>query len=306
VTGPAPRFAQDVWWVAVYEVGEAVRTRLLQLVLLGYAAGIGGACWLLIRILRELEAPIAAQMGLPATERPGALMEQLLASDSLRSLVSPLADGSSAAADLLQRPLLGVWAGAASMVLLPMVLLFASSGSIAAEVGSRSIRYLACRTGRLQIGLGKLLGQLLLAGVAAAVGIGVAFTMGMTMMVGNEPGALLGELLLRTGRACAYALPFAGIGLTASAWIPSANGARFAAAASCVGLVLVDHQLDVRTGDTFVGRLADLGRQFIATGIWPDLWSLRAEEVTGGVLRCVVLAVVYYAVGHARFGRRDL
>ena len=37
------RFLADVGIVALYEVGEAVRTRLLQLLILGYTGGIGAA-----------------------------------------------------------------------------------------------------------------------------------------------------------------------------------------------------------------------------------------------------------------------
>ena len=36
----------DTLWVAVYELGEAVRTRLFQLVILAYLGGIGFSVWL--------------------------------------------------------------------------------------------------------------------------------------------------------------------------------------------------------------------------------------------------------------------
>ena len=55
------RFWSDVWWVAVYELGEAVRTRLFQLVLLAYAGGIAASGTVLVLILKAAEV-----RGIPA------------------------------------------------------------------------------------------------------------------------------------------------------------------------------------------------------------------------------------------------
>ncbi len=306
MSGEHVRWLSDVGWVAVYEVGEAVRTRLLQLILLAYAGAIGGACWLFTFILRELETPIALAMGLPATRRPGAMVTQLLEGDELRSMFRPLVASGAELDQLLDRPLLGLWAGAAAMALLPLVVLFAASGSIATEVRSRSIRYLACRASRVSIGLGKLAGQLLLAGVAAALGVLVAWVAGMTLMTGNDPLALLGELTLRTLLACAYALPFAGLGLAASAWVPNANGARVLATGAFLALPITGYYLDVFAKGEVAERAADLLRLFVATTLWAPLWSLDPGTALVAVAHCGVLAVVYYAVGHARLAVRDL
>ena len=299
------RFWTDVAWVGVYELGEAVRTRLFQLVLLAYAGGIGVSSWLLVEILHQLETSAAAAMGVPATDKPGAMASTLLGNGELKDLLEPIVGGGQVDA-LLSRPILALWTGAAAMALLPLVLLFSSSGSIATEVRSRSIRYLLCRTGRLQIGLGKLFGQLLLALVAAIIGGAVAWTMGMTMMVGNPPVALALELANRTLRACAYALPFAGLGLAASQIVASPNGARFLAAAAMVAMPIVAWQLDEHVGPDLLGRLADLAGLFVATTTWQDLWSTDAATLQIAVARCVGLAVIYYAAGHAVFVRKDL
>ena len=53
------RFWTDVWWVAVYELGEAVRTRLFQLVLLAYAGGIAASGTVLVLILAVAEDRLA-------------------------------------------------------------------------------------------------------------------------------------------------------------------------------------------------------------------------------------------------------
>ncbi len=300
------RFSADVWWVAIYELGEAVRTRLFQLVLLAYAGGIGASTWVLVKILQQFERAAAETLGVPPTERPGAMMGTLLANGDLAGLIGGIVGEGNDPAALLREPLLGLWTGMASMALIPLVLLFSASGSIATEVKSRSVRYLLCRTGRLQIGLGKLAGQLLIALVAAVIGGVVAWGMGMTLMTGNPPVALALSITERTGRAALWALPFAGLGLAASQWIPSPNGARVVAAGVLLGMPIAAHWLGEQAGVTLLGRLADLAGLFIATTAWTDFWSPDPGVLGGAVARSVVLAVVYYSLGHVIFARRDL
>lgn len=300
------RFVADVWWVAVYELGEAVRTRLFQLVLLGYAGGIGAATWILVQILKSFEQTAAKTLGMPSTERPGAMMDTLLENGEVVRLVAGIVGSDVDATRLLEEPLLGLWTGMASMALLPVVLLFSASGSIAAEVKSRSVRYLSCRTGRLQIGLGKLFGQLLIAAVAAVIGGVVAWTMGMLLMTGNPPVALALSILDRTARAAVWALPFAGLGLAASQWIPSPNGARVVAAGVLLAMPIAAHWLQESVDVSLLGRLADLAGMFIATTAWTDFWSLDPGTFAGAVVRSIVLAVIYYSLGHVVFARRDL
>lgn len=301
------RFLADVGWVAVYELGEAVRTRLFQLVLLTYAGGIGASTWILVRILGRIEEGLAGTLGVPATERPGAMMSTLLANGDLAQLVGPaVGQPDDVVAELLREPVLGLWTGVSSMALLPLVLVFSASASIAAEVKSRSIRYLSCRTGRLQIGLGKLVGQLLIAIVAALLGAVVAWALGMTLMVANPPAALALSLVERTLRAVVWALPFAGLGLLASQWVTNPNGARVLGGGLLLGMAVASGLADEYAGPDTVGRLADLAGLFLATNGWSAFWSTDAAVLAEAMVRGVVLAVVYYAAGHVVFARRDL
>lgn len=301
------RFFADIGWVAVYELGEAVRTRLFQLVLLTYAAGIGASTWVLVRILGRIEEGLAGTLGVPATERPGAMMGTLLENGDLTQLVGPAVDQPDEVVEqLLREPIVGLWTGVTSMALLPLVLVFSASASIASEVKSRSIRYLSCRTGRLQIGLGKLVGQLLIAIVAALAGAAVAWALGMTLMVGNPPVALALSLVARTLRAVVWALPFAGLGLLASQWVTNPNGARVLGAGLLVAMAVGSALAEAHAGPDTVGRLADLSGLFLATNGWSAFWSTDPAVLAEAMVRGVVLAVVYYAAGHAVFARRDL
>ena len=82
------RFLADVRWVAVYELGEAVRTRLFQLVLLAYAGGIAASGTVLVLILKAAEDRMAETLGMPATIRPGAMMGKLLENGELAGIIS--------------------------------------------------------------------------------------------------------------------------------------------------------------------------------------------------------------------------
>lgn len=299
-------FLHDVTWVAIYELGEASRTRLFQLVLLAYAGGIGAATWILVKVLTQLEAALAETLGMPKTERPGAMMQQLLENGDLAQLVQPIIGEGNDPGSVLGEPVLGIWTGMASMALLPLVLLFSASGSIAAEVRTRSLRYLLCRTGRLEIGLGKLAGQLLIALLAVAIGGAVAWGMGLVLMVGNPPVELALAIAGRSLRAVAWALPFAGLGLAASSWLPSPNGARAVATGLLLGMPMLAWQLHERTDTSVLGRLADLANLFLATNTWPDFWATDPGDLAMATGRSLALAVLYYALGHAVFARRNL
>lgn len=297
---------RDVWWVAAYELGEALRTRLFQLVILAYLGGLGFANWVLVEILTEMEAGLAETMGLPPTERPGALVGELLADGRLTDLLAPMAGGRSAALELLSLPLPALWAGGAAMGLLPVVLLFTSAGSVSAEVRSRSVRYLACRVERLPMGLGKLLGQVALGAVAAALGIALSWGMAMGLMVGNDPVALAAALVARTGWALAYALPYVGLGLAISQVIANPNAARVVAGLAFVAGHWLAVWLRHHSGLDLPGRLADLGVLLLAPSLWRELWSPEPLAAAAAAARGLVLGIGYYAVGHALFVRRDL
>lgn len=299
-------FLADTARVAAYELGEAARTRLFQLAILAYLSGVGFANWVFIRILREAEATVATQMGVPATERPGAMLGQLTQNGDLLELLGPLVGTRTAATALLSEPVLALWSGGTAMILLPLVLIFTASGSVAGEVRSRSIRYLLCRTGRLQIGLGKLAGQLLLGLVAAGLGVGLSWTMGMTLMVSQPPVEMATAMARHTALSCAYALPYAGMGLAISGLVPNPNGARAAAAVVFLALHIGAAWLDDYVGIDTIGRLADLARLFFAPTTWRAFWSVDPVVLGSALVHVAVLAIVYYAVGHLRFGTRDL
>lgn len=299
-------FLRDVAGVARYEIAEAARTRLLQVVVAGYLLGIGFAVWVLVQILREMEAALALQMHVPATETPGAMINTLRENGELLGLLRPIVGGEDAARALLDTPVLALWIGGATMFLLPAVAVAATSGSISAEVRSRSLRYLLVRTSRLSIALGKLLGQLGMVALAALAGVVLAWGMGMVLMVGNPPVELGLALLLRSGLGILFALPFAAMGMAASMWITNPNGARLVAGGALVASPLAHHWLNRWSGTDTLGRLADLGTLLWPNHLWFAYWGARGGDVGGATVHGLVLSAAWFALGFAVFQRRNL
>lgn len=296
----------DTLWVAVYELGEAVRTRLFQLVILAYLGGIGFSVWLFTEILSEAEARIAETLMVPATETPGALLPQLLQNGDIRDLLAPFVGGDTAALALLTQPPLGLWVGVFSMGLLPMVLVFTASGTVSAEIRSRSIRFLLVRTGRLEIAMGKLLGQLLLGLVATTLGVGLAWAMGMFMMTGNDPAALLITLATRCAWSCVFAMPFLGLAMGSSLLLANPNGSRVFAALTFCAMPVAGAILKHWSGPDALGRVCDLLLMAIPMRYWTEFWSTDLTVQLTATGRSLILAMLFFALGFARFQRRDL
>ncbi len=300
------RFLLDVYWVAGYEVQEALRTRLFQILLLAWCGMTGFSNWLLFKLLSSAESRLAISMGVPTTKKPGAMMEKLMESGQILNIVGDLVGDKQAARQLLDTPVLALWAGATTMVALPMLMLFTSAGSVASEVRSRSIRYLLCRVGRLQVVLGKMLGQLGIASVVLAAGGGVTFAMGMGMMVGNPPLALLVGIADRSLRAMVWSLPFAGVGMAASLMTSAPNSARLVCGGGLFVLTgvwaWVNDKVDGASGQRWVDMVGGL-----LPGInWADWWRVDPGTVGGAAAQSVVLVLLYVSAGLARFRGRDL
>lgn len=296
----------DILQIAWAEVVFSLRTRLLLLLSLVYVGAVGFANALLMLILHELETQLADTLGVPATRRPGAMMQQLLAGDQLTQMLSVFSEDTDYVQALLKIPILAIWAGGVATALLPPLVLLNAAGSVSTEVRSGSIRYLLCRADRSAIAIGKLLGQIGMGVFVALLGVLVTVLMGMTMMVGTDFGALVIGLLNLTGRAICYTLPYAGLGMGASLLLTSPNGARALAIGGFVGMPMLLALRGAWEDVTWLEMPLDMLSIFLAPTCWGPLWSLDWAEFAGGVGFAVALTMIYMAAGYARFTRKDL
>lgn len=195
----------DIVVVATYEVQQALRKRLLLVLLLAYAAATGAGHWGYVQGLKELEGQAAMAMGVSRTERPGALIAELLTSSKLRRFLGDLVGDSGRLDALLDVPVLALWSGAVAMVLLPVFWRAGTSTTLSTELEIRSIRFLALRTERLTIVLGKLAGQVVMGVLAGLTGVVVTEIVGLTLMVQVPPLGLFIGSLEHLGRAMLFA-----------------------------------------------------------------------------------------------------
>jgi ABC-type transport system involved in multi-copper enzyme maturation permease subunit len=302
----AAGFVRDVFVVARYEFQQAARTRLLQVGVLAYAAATAAAHYGFVRGLREAERSVASAMGVPPTEKPGALLGAALKSTDLRRFLADLLGSEDVLDRLADVPVLALWSGAVAMVLLPLFVLVGTSTAVSAEVETRSIRFLALRTERLPIVLGKLGGQLSVAMLAAASGVAVTVAVGLTLMVQQPPAGLAWGGAMQAARALVYALPFAAMGLAVSQWVPRANAARLVTMLLLFAVLFGHVWLEAEADATPLGRAADLGRSLLPGFGWVDTWSTEPLPFALAAARAGVLTVGWLGLGYLRFDRRDL
>ncbi len=296
----------DIAVVATYEMQQALRKRLLIVLLLGYAAATGVAHWGFVQGLKELEGQAATAMGVARTERPGILIAEVLKSSELRRFLGDLVGDSSRLDALLDVPVLALWSGAVAMVLLPVFLMTGTSTTVSVEVETRSIRFLALRTERLPIVLGKFVGQLVMGVLAGLTGVIVTELVGLILMVQVPPLGLAIGSLEHMARAMVFALPYAGLGLCVSQWLARANVARVVAMIVLVAVTIANPVLDAYSDATLLGRLADLTRLFLPGTGWGDVWGDDPLALALTTARSVVVTLAWVALGYWRFDRRDL
>lgn len=295
---------RDTWLVARFEVLRAVRTwRALALVVLYVVATAGGA-WIFVHVLHTLESALADTLHVPPTAKPGALIDQLLKGKELPRMIGDMIGDQALVAQVLRYPVLAIFHLWESLVLIPFFAASAAAESIAIDLGSRTLRYEAVRTGRLELAMGRFAGQAGLTALASAVGVLGTFTVGMLAMVGNDPVVLLGALLWLTVRGWAFALPFVGLGIAMSQWTASPNWARVLAIGGTAGSWIA-WGLCRWLERHHAGVVADVLRQVLPQGWMLGLWhATPGWLLSAGV--CAGLGVVLVALGYLRFSRRDL
>ena len=298
--------AADILVVAAYEMGQARRTRLLQVMVVTYAAATAAAHWVFVQGLNEAERTVAITMGVPATSRPGTLTEAAVQSESMRHFLVEIVGSESVLERLTSTPLLGLWSGVVAMVLLPLFLLFSTSACVASEVETKSIRFLALRTERLPIVLGKGLGQLGMAALAALAGVFVTEAVGLFLMVEQPPLRLALSAGENALRGLVFALPFAGLGLCVSQWIGRAHAARALSIVALLAIIVADFVLEHESSPEPLGRLADIARLALPGQGWTEMWETNVVALGAGAARLMVVTLAWIALGTLRFDRRDL
>lgn len=295
----------DIWWVARFEVFRAIRTWRAVALLVLYAVASGGSAWLFTKFVGLLENTVADQLGVARTVTPGAMLGQLVTSDTWHEVLEAMT-GSPELVDVLVAvpplALFHLWFG---FLIVPFFAASSSAECIAIDVQSRAIRYEAQRTGRLELVLGRFAGQLALTAAAAAMSSVVVWGVGLTFMVGNPPLGLAGWLALYAPRAWLFGVPFVAIGVAASQLTSSPAWARvLAIGGTALTWVLFGVARWVEE-ETAYGVLSDIALQLLPQGWLRGLWEPAFGWLASAVV-CLALGAAILTAGYLRFSRRDL
>ncbi len=301
-----PALLRDTLIVAGVELGQSARTRLLQVTVLAYAAVIAAANWIFVQIVHVAETEAALALGVPPTAKPGAMLDTVVAGGEVRRAVAEMVGDASLAENLLSAPPLALWSGLVSMGLLPVVLLAATSASVAAEVQSGSIRYWALRTERLPIVLGKFLGQVAAVALAAALGLAVTAVCGATLMVRVPQAELFISGAEFAARGLCFALPFGALGMAISQVLPGPNVARLGAILLVLALAILDGVIEHFAAPGSWGQAADLAGLLLPGHGWTAMWQVDHGQFALALGRVAIVTTGWIALGFLRFSSRDL
>lgn len=294
---------RDVYLVARFDVLRALRTWWAAALFLLYGLATTGATWVFIKLVGAMENALAKQLRVPETDKPGAMLQQLVESESFREVLQGMVGSEAALEQVLQVPVLAIFNLWFGFVAIPFFAAMASAECLSGDMASRAIRYEALRTGRLELVAGKYVGQLLLTFIATMISILGVFVLGMTQMRGNDPVALLWWLSWLSLRAWFFSMPFVGIGVATTqltTWpMLSRVMALIATAATWVAYASLG-----LFQDTKLVFIADLFAQILPQGWMHQMWEPVGWVVPA--LVCACLGPVIALIGYVRFAGRDL
>lgn len=296
---------RDVLLVAWFELFRAVRTWRAVALLVLYGVASAGAAYLFAEFVGLLEQAIADQLGVARTETPGAMMQDLLDSEQLLDVLSAMTGSSGVAEQLLDIPLPALFFLWLGFLLVPFFAASASAECIATDTRTRAIRFELLRTSRLELVLGRFVGQLLLTAVASATSAVVMWAVTLWAMTGVPPAPLAGWLAYYAVRTWFFAVPFVGVGVATSQLTTSSAWARVMAIGLTGGSWVAYGVARWMEEKERVPMLADLALQLLPQGWIRDMWSPGMGWL-GSAVACSALGLAAVSLGYLRFHRRDL
>lgn len=294
---------RDTLLVARFELLRARRTWQAMAVILLFAIASGGSTYGFVQLLLEIENNLAAALGVPPTDSPGALTDVLLASDDLRRVMRGLINDWSLIDDVLEWPLVAIFHFWTSLVLVPWLAAFVSADTISEDVRTRAVRFELLRTGRLELVYGRFLGQCLLLAASLFLGGLTSFAVAWWYMILPDPLYVMYGLLAMSLRAFLWGLPFLGLGVACSESVKSATWARILALIGTT-FAFIGHGiliwLRTKGYGLFVAPLIA-----ISPASWiRSLWAGGLDTALAG-LYLPAFAMVLVGLGYLVLARRD-
>lgn len=295
---------RDIALVARFEVLRAVRTwQALALVLVFLIANVGGAA-IFLESLLVMENSVAEQFSLPTVSRPGAMTTRMIESGRVQDMLSFFAGDGEGIDHLVERPLIGVFQQWFGMLFMPFLAATTAAETIAVDVQNRAIRFEALRVARLELVLGRYVGQLVLVLGAATLSVFAVLCFAWFRMAPQPLLPLIAGMMSGGGAAVLFCIPFVGLGMMASQMVGTPGWARVIALVltTVSWIVPVLPEIDALDSVTFV---LDPFVTFFPAYWYENFYQLGTPWWTG-TLMCAAVSLAFTGVGFLFFSRRDL
>ncbi|MET0413136.1 MAG: ABC transporter permease subunit [Polyangiaceae bacterium] len=202
--------ARRVAIVLGFELREALRSRLVALVLLLYGAGAAIGAWLFLQAMLGAEqvarSALMQSLGVPESQVP----EDLVRRQALPGLISSVVDDPALRDQLLAMDPLAIFYGFMALNVVSGLVLVTSGSAHASDLTTGAARFVLTRCDRRSWALGKALGHAALLAVGMLAGA-LATTAVAIWVRGTLELTTLRDLLKTSLWAWAYGACFVGI-----------------------------------------------------------------------------------------------
>jgi len=296
---------RQIWIVARYELSDAIRSRRAAVTMILYVAGAVASINGFINILQRLENQIAETLGIKAMASAGAVTDALWKSHRFRHMMMELVGDKDIALDLLNVPPVALMYGWLAFMFIPMLVMLTSTGRVAEEIGTGSVRYVAQRCTRLAWCLGKFVGQAGLVVLALVVSVVGAWSVARFRLSGMDGLAVAGAMTVFAGKAWIYSLAFIGLAIGISQFNRSANQATAIGFVAWIlmGILELASRFNAGPGIRSIWYGVEM---LVPGGHRMDLWRLDPGSLLTASTFLLALGLCYMAVGHMYLARRDL
>ena len=217
---------RDTLLVTRAQLARAIRTRSMVVLCMAYALFCCGGAYMFTRAIHEMEKVAARTLGVPTTARPGSMLDVLQERGDIQQMLDSMLDNPQLVQWALDLPILSVFFFWFGLGVIPFLGVTSGADSISSSIRDRSIRFELVRTGRLEVVVGRFLGQAALSFIAlfiAALGTWIVALTAMVQQPALEQGATLLEFSLRLWT---WSLPFVALGVACSQLTESSQWSR--------------------------------------------------------------------------------
>ena len=296
---------RDTLFIAYFHILRAIRTRTMLFLFVVYLLISGGTAWFGRAIIHEFEKQTADALMVPQTKTPGAMMETLRTQDNFHRLISSMVPDPELVEWAMTLPVLTIFHYWISLAVLPFIVAIIGAELIAPTIKDRSLRYELLRTGRLELIMGRFLGQGLLIAAGTLLACIAPLIIGHFFMVQQPFFDTIWTLLSFVPKLVVWSLPFLGLGIALSMITQVTNLARIVSLASVAGSwVLYGYLLfqeEIGEQTLLVAIVYPLIPQYHGTALWFPSW----DWLLSGSILCT-MSIVYCMFGYPLFSRRNL